>query len=440
MNLASSHEKVIQSSESLLEPTGIDTFIERHLEREVLHLERSDTSLVDGIFDLDSIGQCLRYMNPQLSQRIRVVAPDGGGEKSAEYLQGVEANADHGIGALRTAFADRHTIIFTGAEEYWPPVERIVMDLRRTLRSNVRCNVYCTPPNSQGFDTHVDGHDVLVLQTSGSKTWRLHETDTTLPLEASPILAEMMPRLAAAAPDYGDPIREVVLHPGDVLYLPRGVPHSAASTDEHSVHLTIGLYPLRMHEFIGRIVDLVAHDAVELRRRAPIEYHADDHPEVPPAGDLLRQVAAMADAVDPPIDLRRLLQITEDDHAPPGDPTGSFASALASSSIDLDTVLERPSGAVWRTRRNAQEFRVSCGRTMALPLKLAPVLGFFEEHSRFRVGDMPSLLMDTAKITLARNLVAQDLLRVTDEPAPKIRPETPPITSGTDLSWLQPGL
>ena len=94
--------------------------------------------------------------------------------------------------------------------------------------------------------------------------------------------------------------------------------------------------------------------------------------------------------------------------------------ASISKAIDLDTVLERPMGTVWRTRRNPSEFRVSCGQTMALPLKLEPVLGFFEQHPRFRVGDMPAILADNAKITLARTLVTNDLLRVSKEPAPEL--------------------
>ena len=440
MEFSSPPAQSIKTSASLLDPIGVDAFIGRYLEREVLHIERRDPSLVEGIFDLDSIGQCLQYMQPQSSGRVRVVGPDGEGERSAELRGTIQSMSDHGIASLRAQFTNRHTLIFTGAEDYWPPVERIVMDLRRVLRSNVRCNVYCTPPASQGFDTHVDGHDVLVLQTSGSKTWRIHETQTSLPLESSPILTEMLPRLSSAAPDYGEPNREVVLHPGDVLYLPRGVPHSAASTDEHSVHLTIGLYPMRMHEFVGQVVDLVANESVELRRRVPIEFHSKTGADIPSAGDLLRQVAAMADAVEPPIDLRQLAQITEDAYAPPASPTGSFSSALASKTIDLETVLERPTGVAWRTRRGPSELRVSCGRTISLPLKLEPILGFFEQHPRFRVRDMPSILTDDAKMTLARTLLTEDLLRVSDQPAPELATGSEVRSAGPDLSWLQPNL
>ena len=428
----------ITDTRSLLDPVSIDEFVAEYLERKALHLPRNDPRLVDGIFDLDSMGHCLQYARPHHRNAVRVIAPDGGGDKSVEMRHAAAEDPNGGVAVMRSAFAERHTIVFNGAEDYWPSVERIVMDLRRALRSNVQCNVYCTPPASQGFDTHVDAHDVLVLQTSGSKTWRLHDVDHDLPLERSPIVSEMFPRLANSLPDHGEPTREVVLRPGDVLYLPRGVPHSAASTDQHSVHLTIGLYPLRIHELLARIGDLVAFQRVELRRRVPLEYYAEPA-TTPTAGDLLRQAADLADACDPPVEIGRLLEIDEERHAPPPSPNGSFASALASNRVDLETVLERPEGRPWKCRRSGDEFRISCGATMSLPAKLAPILPFFKKHERFRVGDMPPILTDNAKITLGRNLLKAGVLRVSDQPAPAISSSRSSGPAAPEPSWLQAG-
>ena len=76
------------------------------------------------------------------------------------------SSPDHGEQFLIESFAKGKTIIFNAAEQYWPPVERIIADLKEALACDVKCNVYCTPPLSQGFDTHVDHHDVLVLQAA----------------------------------------------------------------------------------------------------------------------------------------------------------------------------------------------------------------------------------------------------------------------------------
>ena len=74
---------------------------------------------------------------------------------------------------------------------------------------------------------------------------------------------------------------------------------------------------------------------------------------------------------------------------------------------------------------------------MAIPLKLEPVLGFFETNRSFRVGDAPDILKDSAKVTLCRNLVKQGLLRIAGRlesvartPDPGRKPEMP--------GWLSP--
>eukprot|EP00931_Biecheleriopsis_adriatica_P031245 TRINITY_DN18346_c0_g1_i1.p1 TRINITY_DN18346_c0_g1~~TRINITY_DN18346_c0_g1_i1.p1 ORF type:complete len:515 (+),score=92.17 TRINITY_DN18346_c0_g1_i1:130-1674(+) len=80
-------------------------------------------------------------------------------------------------------------------------------------------NAYLTPPKSQGLQIHTDPHDVFVLQQSGSKDWTLFEDD-----------------LRTKQCD-------IRLSPGDVLYLPAGVPHIAKSLpNESSLHLSVSVY------------------------------------------------------------------------------------------------------------------------------------------------------------------------------------------------------
>ena len=228
----------IRTAQELFSPVSVQEFIDRYLEQEVLLIERDAGKMVEGQFDLDSLAECIRFTRPWHSGSIRII-PSGEGPEETASFSGIKDDGDSESYCL-LGFADKKTIVLNGAENYWPSVRDLVMNLREALSSDIKCNVYCTPPESQGFDTHVDAHDVLVLQTYGSKTWRIHDTQTELPLERSSMANEIFPRLASSKPDYGEPTREVVLRPGDLLYLPRGVPHSAASTDDASIHFTIG--------------------------------------------------------------------------------------------------------------------------------------------------------------------------------------------------------
>jgi mannose-6-phosphate isomerase-like protein (cupin superfamily) len=427
----------IQTAAKVFAPIGLTEFLSDYLERDILHLERKAPELVKGIFDLESMGHCVRYMKPQVGGNVRVVPKGEDPEETVQLNAMVGASEDKGEANLTSSFAMGKTIIFNGAEAYWPPVERIIDDLKETLACDIKCNVYCTPPQSQGFDTHVDGHDVLVLQTDGSKTWRLHEVDSTLPLESTPLAAEMFSMLEASKPNYGDPVREVTLHPGDLLYLPRGVPHSAASTTEHSIHLTIGLYPLRRHEFLSRLVDLLAFEDEGLRRRVSTAVMKGEE-KVTSAGDMFRELGAIADGLETPIDVDRLVAISSESYARAAGTHGSFESAIGVESMSLETVIQRPEGCSWIVRKTPMDYRIRCGGSMSVPLKLSPVMGFFEKNPVFRIGDAPDLMADDAKLTLCRNLVRNGVMRISKKPAPEIQKPVPAAASGNDLSWLLP--
>ncbi|MDX3070280.1 cupin domain-containing protein, partial [Streptomyces sp. ND04-05B] len=66
------------------------------------------------------------------------------------------------------------------------------------------------------------------------------------------------------------PVAELVLHPGDMLYLPRGLWHSvAASEGEHSLHLTFGIQTTTGAQLLSWLADdLRRHDV--LREDLPV--------------------------------------------------------------------------------------------------------------------------------------------------------------------------
>lgn len=103
------------------------------------------------------------------------------------------------------------TVVTQSLHRTASPVRRFVDSLVDEVSHPVQANSYLTPPASQGLATHSDRHDVFVVQVNGSKVWEV------------------------------DGFGETTLADGDVLYIPAGVEHSAQSTDESSLHLTIGI-------------------------------------------------------------------------------------------------------------------------------------------------------------------------------------------------------
>jgi lysine-specific demethylase/histidyl-hydroxylase NO66 len=116
-------------------------------------------------------------------------------------------------------------------------IHALLAVLERHFNCACGSNAYLTPPGTQGFAPHYDDVDVFVCQLEGAKRWRLY------PARAP---EEVLPRWSSAnfsPEEVGLPLAELVLHAGDVLYLPRGCIHEArALTDQHSLHLTCLLY------------------------------------------------------------------------------------------------------------------------------------------------------------------------------------------------------
>ncbi len=125
------------------------------------------------------------------------------------------------------------TLVLDAVEELHPPVGEMVSHLERRLHTGVQVNAYASWTSKEGFGVHWDDHDVIVLQISGAKRWRVYGPTRPAPMYRDVEFDDTPPE---------NPIDEFTLHAGDVLHIPRGWWHAAsASTGQPSLHLTCGL-------------------------------------------------------------------------------------------------------------------------------------------------------------------------------------------------------
>jgi ribosomal protein L16 Arg81 hydroxylase len=99
--------------------------------------------------------------------------------------------------------------------------------VEQVFSGHFQTNIYLSPPNAQGFGTHFDSHDVFVLQVAGSKLWTLYDTVVELPLRGQAFDKDKH------HPE--PPSREIVIRAGDLFYCPRGLFHSARSSNGHTI-------------------------------------------------------------------------------------------------------------------------------------------------------------------------------------------------------------
>ncbi len=82
-------------------------------------------------------------------------------------------------------------------------------------------------------------HDVFVLQVAGEKRWFIREPVLRHPTRDQPWTDR---RAAVEQAAKQPPLLDVVLRPGDALYLPAGFLHAAQALGETSAHLTVGVH------------------------------------------------------------------------------------------------------------------------------------------------------------------------------------------------------
>jgi ribosomal protein L16 Arg81 hydroxylase len=247
----------------LIAPFERSKFINQYWENEPLHIRGRDPKLFHELLSTSALEKILFYCRPR-SPDLRVIHEQV--ELPCSRYERADGALD--LNALYKAFDEGSTFIVNGIERFHPPLAELRRDLELDLDFQVVTNAYFSPPNSRGLHAHFDTHDVFVLQIEGEKEWRLFGSAEDLPL-----LGAFQPVVEDES--VGEPVTCVRLCPGDTLYVPRGWLHDARTHTEHSLHLTVGIYPTQWIDLMVEALTLMAASDPQLRRALPIGYLND---------------------------------------------------------------------------------------------------------------------------------------------------------------------
>lgn len=311
-------------------------------------------------------------------------------------------------------FASGGTIILPGLQRRLPALAAYCRALEQVFSCDLQTNIYFTPDNAQGFRTHYDSHDVIVLQVHGSKTWKIYESDLELPLRSQPF-----------SPDgfvAGKVIDEFVLQAGDMAYVPRGVVHDAIATTEMSLHITTGLLGHAWVDLLLEAVAAYAQNDVELRRSVTPGLANDGADTAGPAAQLRALMARAAAGIEP----ERILKGYGADFRNRRAPVvpGQFLQQAGAAAIGAETPVERRVGLIWslspvRTRDGAAEADAVVldvyGAEIQMPRHAEAALrDALTRPGRFAARDLAGDLDDAGKAVLVRRLVREGVLRRLD--------------------------
>ncbi|MDJ0513725.1 MAG: cupin domain-containing protein [Methyloceanibacter sp.] len=385
------------SLETLIDPNGVDEFFSRYFESERLLVRRNRPDYFNDLLTYDDVDRILTTREPMRGEVSLTTAQKK--FSASEYVLGDNTiNVDQ----LFRHHDDGATIILNRLQRRHQPLTELTAALELEFSARVQANVYITPPGNQGFNPHFDTHDVIVLQLAGSKRWQLYGTPIELTLKGHGDLARQR--------EPGEVSEEFDLRAGDTLYVPRGLVHEAISTDETSMHITVGVLSWTWFDFLVEAVESLAAEDKDVRAALPRRFARGD---VDAEGfkKTFADLAGRLASVDPEevrlgfadrfIDRRRPFLRNQ-------------LRALSDvKRLSLNSLVGCRPLLSYRIEEDDETVRLRFHRReINLPAYAAAVLRFALETPRFTVGELPDGLDDEGKVVLVRRLIREGLLQL----------------------------
>ena len=310
---------------------------------------------------------------------------------------------------ILTELGGGSTLVLQGLHRTWPPLVDFATDLAAELGHPVQVNAYITPPENRGFAAHYDVHDVFVLQVGGHKRWHVHEPVVRNPLPDQPWQQH---RAAVASRAAEQPLIDVVLEPGDSLYLPRGYLHSADALGEISIHLTVGIHPVTRHHLVQQLIAR-ARDDPALRTSLPMGVDLGDSQVLAPelsatVSALAAHLASAAGSASVEAVAAGVADEVTTQTRPA--PLGPLAQLQAVETLGPETVLQLRRGLRCRIARRGGELQLRLlDRTIELAISAENAVKAVLTGELLTPATLPGLDADE-QLALARRLLREGVL------------------------------
>lgn len=178
-------------------------------------------------------------------------------------------NAD--LAHLQTCCSDGWTIRTRNVQERDEAFKALATSFQEAFRGPVNVHLYVTPPGRRGLGWHYDAEDVFIVQTAGAKEYFLRKnTVHPWPLE------ETMPEDLRYERELM-PLSRVMLHAGDLLYIPCGYWHRTESPPDAidaAISVAIGVMSPSAIDLLAPLRRKLAESLI-WRQRLPVGTEAN---------------------------------------------------------------------------------------------------------------------------------------------------------------------
>jgi quercetin dioxygenase-like cupin family protein len=299
-------------------------------------------------------------------------------------------------GRIYAHFRAGKTLIHGGLNLTRPNLRALARSMTGRFAAKSEVVAFLTPAGQRG-STHSDPTDVYVIQLEGTKRWQVWPT----PQVRRPGDDKN------SFPSLPDPVLEVSVQPGDVLYIPHNTPHRASAEGSVSLHLTVVAGPRTWaHHLLSAVQDIL-HNSPEFW---DTPYPGDASPEEMAAK--IEQLINRLRTVDTAGELQRAWRDGRSFRGVQQDEL--FQEMAAADGIDADTKLVAVDGAVtFHEFADGTATTVTIlGNTVAIPEAAAAALRAASTAVPFPAGEFLPGAGSSRAVQAARQFLRLGALRI----------------------------
>lgn len=253
----------------MVDPLDVNEFFRDIWEKSPIRITRNKPKYYEALMSTALIDDMLRKETIQFTKNIDITTYSNGKRETHNPTGRAHPHV------VWDYYLNGCSIRLLNPQTYLPVLHTFNSTLQEFTNSFVGANAYLTPPDSQGFAPHYDDIEAFVLQIEGKKHWKVYK-----PLSPN----EVLPRESSRnfeQHEIGEPILEVTLQAGDLLYFPRGFIHQGVTIEgEHSLHITVSMYQKHswadlLEKMIPAALQTAITEKVDLRMGLPQDIY--DH-------------------------------------------------------------------------------------------------------------------------------------------------------------------
>jgi len=297
-------------------------------------------------------------------------------------------------GKIYAHFRAGKTLIHGGLNLTRPNLRTLARSMTERFAAKSEIVAFLTPAGQRG-GAHSDPTDVYVIQLEGTKRWQIWPTPQA-----------RRPGEDTYFDSLPDPVLDLSVQPGDVLYIPYSTPHRASAEGSVSLHVTVVAGPRSWaHHLLSAVQDIL-HNGPEFWDTPYLDNTSPEElaPKIEQLIGRLRTVDAAAVLDRAQRDGRAFRGVQQ---------AALFQELAAADGIDADTKLLAVDGAAtFREGADGTAQVTILGNTLAMPQAAAAALRSASTSVPFPAGEFLPGADARRALPVARQLLRLGALRI----------------------------